>query len=62
MRYRAVEHILELHRLVIAGSGGATGLRDRNGLESAVSQALMTFEGVDLYPTVAAKAAALRTL
>jgi death-on-curing protein len=59
MRYLSVENVIELHRLVVAGSGGASGLRDMNGLESAVSEPLMTFEGTDLYPTVAAKAAAL---
>jgi len=35
------------------------GIRDMNGLMSALGQPKMTFEGEDLYPSVAAKAAAL---
>ena len=34
-------------------------MRDINALESAVAQPQMTFEGVDLYPSLAAKAASL---
>ena len=59
MRYLTLEHLLDLHRLVIAQSGGASELRDINALESAVAQPQMTFEGVDLYPSLAAKAASL---
>jgi death-on-curing protein len=59
MRYLTLEEILELHRLVIAQSGGAPGLNNLNGLDSAVAQPAMTFDGNDLYPTVADKAAAL---
>ena len=35
MRYLTLEHLLDLHRLVIAQSGGAKELRDINALESA---------------------------
>lgn len=59
MRYLGFGEVLELHRLVIAQAGGADGLRDLAGLESAVAQPRATFEGVDLYATLAAKAAAL---
>lgn len=59
MRYLTLEQVMDLHRLVIAQTGGAAGLRDRNALESAVAQPMMTFDGVDLYPTQAAKAGAL---
>ncbi|MGE3388321.1 MAG: type II toxin-antitoxin system death-on-curing family toxin [Bdellovibrionales bacterium] len=59
MRYLTLEHLLDLHRLVIAKSGGAKELRDINALESAIAQPQMTFEGVDLYPSLAAKAASL---
>ena len=59
MRYLSLAEALELHRLVIAQAGGADGLRDLAGLESAVAQPRATFDGVDLYPTLAAKAAAL---
>ncbi len=59
MRYLSLAEVLELHRLVVAQAGGAQGLRDLGGLESAVAQPRATFGGTDLYPTLAAKAAAL---
>lgn len=59
MRYLTLSEILDLHALVLERSGGAQGVRDQNGLESAVAQPEMTFGGVDLYPTLVEKAAAL---
>jgi len=59
MQYLTVPQVIELHRLVVNRSGGASGLRDPGALESSVAQPAMTFGGVDLYPTLAAKAAAL---
>jgi death-on-curing protein len=59
MRHLTLEEVLELHRLVVAQSGGAQGIREMGGLESALAQPQMTFGGADLYPTLADKAAAL---
>ncbi|MGH9843422.1 MAG: type II toxin-antitoxin system death-on-curing family toxin [Blastocatellia bacterium] len=59
MRYLTIEQILELHRLIVRQSGGSAGLRDRNALESAVAQPMMTFDEADLYPTIASKAGSL---
>jgi death on curing protein len=59
MRYLMLEEIFELHRMVLAQTGGATGVRDLGALESAVAQPLMAFGGQDLYPTLADKAAAM---
>ena len=59
MRYLSLEEVITLHALVINQSGGITGFRDRGALESAVAQPEMTFVEVDLYPTIAEKAAAL---
>jgi death-on-curing protein len=59
MRYLALGDILELYRRIIEETGGAMGIRDMNGLMSALGQPKMTFEGADLYPSVAEKAAAL---
>ena len=57
--YLSVDQILRLHRMQIATFGGSAGLRDRGGLESATARPQMTFGGEDLYPDLAAKAAAL---
>ena len=58
-RYLTLDEVEHLHALVLARSGGADGLRDRGALESAVAQPRQSFGGEDLYPTLAAKAAAL---
>lgn len=57
--YLSVEQILDLHRTQLGRYGGASGLRDRGGLESALARPAMTFGGEDLYPDLATKAAAL---
>jgi len=54
-----LDHVLALHAFVIVQSGGATGVRNRDGLESAVATPRMTFDGEDLYTSLVAKAAAL---
>ena len=59
MRYLTLAEVVELHRLTIEQSGGASGLRDLGALESAVAQPRMTFRQEDLYPTMVEKASAL---
>ena len=59
MRYLSLQEVISLHSLLIAQSGGSSGLRDRGALESAVAQPEATFGGEDLYPDLASKAAAL---
>lgn len=59
MRYLAVHEVLEIYRRVMQQSGGAIGIRDMGALESAVAQPRMSFDGVDLYPTLVEKASAL---
>jgi len=58
MRYLTLDEVLELHQLCLEQSGGAEGVRVLGLLESAVAQPLMTFEGMELYPTVVDKAMA----
>lgn len=50
---------MALHGQQLRRYGGATGLRDRGALESALARPAMTFGGEDLYPDVPSKAAAL---
>ena len=59
MRYLTLSEVLALHRLVAEQSGGSAAVRDLGALESAVAQPRMTFEGRDLYATLAEKAVAL---
>lgn len=59
MRSITLDEVIELHRLTIEQSGGSPGLRDLGLLQSAVVQPLMTFDGQELYATLAEKAAAL---
>lgn len=58
-RYLSLAEVLKLHGLIIAESGGSTGLRDLRMLESALGQPRQTFGGEDLYPSLPSKAAAL---
>ena len=59
MRSLSVDDIIYIHSQVIAESGGSSGLRDLGALESSVAQPWQSFHGVDLYPHLVAKAAAL---
>ena len=57
--YLSVEQVLALHQALVGQFGGASGVRDRGALESAVARPTRTFGGEDLYGDIAAKAAAL---
>jgi len=59
MRYLTINETLEIYQLLMEQSGGATGLRDLNALESALAQPRATYDGNDLYPTITDKAAIL---
>lgn len=59
MRYLTLGEVVELHRLVLAVSGGAPGIRDLGALASAVAQPRASFAGTDLHPNLIVKAGAL---
>jgi death-on-curing protein len=59
IQYLTLGHVLFLHQRLIEQSGGTSGILDQNALESALAQPKMTFEGKELYPSLAEKAAAL---
>jgi death-on-curing protein len=59
MRYLTLAEVLDLHRRVMEQSGGADGVRDLGGVESAIAQPQMTFGGEELYPSIESKATAL---
>ena len=49
--------VLLLYQLLIQETGGASGIRDMNLLDSALNSAYATFDGKDLYPSKEEKAA-----
>ena len=59
MIWISAEDVILIHSRVIEGSGGLDGLRDRDGLEAAVSAPMQTFDGKELYPTDLEKIARL---
>jgi len=59
MRFLTLAELIELHHRIIEQSGGADGIRDLGLAESALAQPQMSFDGTEVYPTLAEKAAAL---
>ena len=59
MKFLSLSQVLYLHQRIIEESGGTNGIRNLSGLESALAQPKMTFEGKDLYPELHDKATAL---
>lgn len=59
MRYLGLAEVTWLHDRIIATSGGSPGLRDLGLLEAALAQPRATFDGLDLYPDLIAKASSL---
>ena len=53
------EQILLLHTQLIEITGGSDGIRDIGLLESALESPLQSYGGVELYPSIQAKAARL---
>ena len=53
------DDVMAIHSRVIQKSGGMDGLRDRAGLEAALSAPLQSFGGTELFPTELEKIARL---
>ncbi|MBP3436933.1 MAG: type II toxin-antitoxin system death-on-curing family toxin [Clostridia bacterium] len=53
------EHVLSLHQILTARTGGSALLRDEGLLESALHAPFQSFGGQDLYPTLEEKGARL---
>jgi death-on-curing protein len=51
--------VIGAHDRAVAATGGAAGLRDEGALESAIHRPLASFGGVELYPGLELKVAAL---
>jgi death-on-curing protein len=59
MRWLQLAEVLELHRRLIDQSGGTAGIGDLGLLEASLAQPRQTYGGIDLYPELIEKAAAL---
>lgn len=59
MIYLSASQVLFIHARLIAETGGSSGIRDLGLLSAAVARPQATFDGQDLYPDLATKAAAL---
>jgi death on curing protein len=57
--YLTFDQILETHQAMILAYGGLDGILQPNMIQSAIAQPSMTFDGIDLYPSLEEKAAAL---
>ena len=53
------EQVKMLHKKMMEATGGLEGIRDEALLDSALSVAFQTFDGMELYPSTAAKIARL---
>lgn len=59
MKYLTIFQVLEIYKNIVHRFGGAFGLRNAPGLQSALAQPEMTFEGNELYPSLHEKASVL---
>jgi death-on-curing protein len=59
VEYLTINEALLLHARLIQLTGGSPGIRDMGLLEPALARPQATFDGVDLYPDLWAKAASL---
>ena len=59
MRYLTLGEVLELHGRLMALSGGQATLARLPGLEAALALPRQSFDGADLYPSLAEKAGIL---
>ena len=51
------EQVKRLHKKLLKATGGLDGIRDEAMLDSALSAAFQTFDGVELFPSTTAKIA-----
>jgi death on curing protein len=55
----SLNEVLAIHDILIERFGGAKGVRDKAGLESAINRPYQTFGGQELYPDPVDKASAI---
>ncbi|WP_337961242.1 type II toxin-antitoxin system death-on-curing family toxin [Caloramator sp. mosi_1] len=57
MKYIEISFILKMYMKMVEATGGTYGIRSIELLESAIENSKITFEGIELYPTVEEKCA-----
>ena len=58
-RYLSAQQVLSLHQGLTGLLSGDPGIRDLRALDAAIARPAIVFDGEDLYPSPASKAAAL---
>jgi len=59
IRVLSVENLILFHEKIIRETGGSAGIRDRRLIESALNRPFVTYDGIDLYPSINEKIAAI---
>lgn len=59
MKKITIEQVVAMHSQLVQETGGLDGIRDQGALESSLMTPFMSFDGQDLYPSIAHKAARL---
>jgi death-on-curing protein len=59
IRHLSTEQVVTLHQRLTSPLSGDPGIGDLRALDAAVLKPTLTFDGEDLYPSLAAKAAVL---
>ena len=54
-----IEHVMLIHQRIATYTGGSTGVREIGLIESALARANASFGGVDAYPDLIGKSAAV---
>lgn len=57
MKMISTDQVIALHQKMIDATGGINGIRDINLLESALNNAFVTFDSIELYQTTEEKCA-----
>jgi death-on-curing protein len=59
MRLLSLDEVLALYYRIMRDTGGAAGVLNVDTVKSALTQPKLTFDGVELYPSLAEKASAI---
>ncbi len=54
-----IDHVVEIHSILISKYGGLDGIRDKKLLDSAINRPFATFDGIELYDSIEEKGAAI---